>query len=627
MSSDDNMDDTLSPCELRVELPHSSISSDSDSHSNQAIPHLETTAQNLFRSDSGDLGTLSSFAQSIHLCRYEGATSHCPLVAIPLPGSILAHIDDQEDQSRIRNQGDRDEEHSRSLNEILHSILPKIHPSLIQLTPCGIIRTLPRNLMNCFDVILLKIPDDFSLSDARGGILILNTIIEEINGLEMAGGASATIQIIPIFSLRFTVAKYEDAEMVQGQNSNQSSIPSSSAMIRESKIESSRKPLELPLCPVCRFRIMPQTLGLHPLRSSQLCSYQCDCGSNSLGTNFCDNMRLLSQWSYPTYCHSCHVLQRRLIHSGAQPFPETNSLIERFVGVNGDSTGDSNQIKCYTCGMGETLWICLTCGVMGCGWYSNGHAERHFEEHNHPFSLELATQRIWDYETGSFVHRDDLLNCPWMQKFLGEINRAAYQGASFSGNSSNGEELVDGMLMYMSKGTPSKKAMTVGEEYEALLQSSLEDQSQYYEGKIAHLRAELAAQSIDQDVIPDEDKIQMRDLEYEISKLREDIEKQNNLLLEIQAQEVGHKAKYKIMLKEQSVAKDLLQKIKEESRHERDLGRKEVDDMQQQISDLSANIMMRQQISQSDELSNAQIFGTSGETTPTKRRGFRKKRK
>jgi hypothetical protein len=491
-------------------------------------------------------------------------------------------------------------------------------------------------MVNTFHLILIRVPDEFKSGGDGEGEAILNTIIEEINGLAMVGAPSTSIQIIPILGLSFYVADStpaQSAQTVLGFKLDSTSTHSNTSVTSQAQV-SSNKPQEIPLCPVCRFRIIPERLGLAPISPSQLCSYHCDCDSNGHGTNFCDNMRFLSQWSYPTYCHPCHVLQDRLIQTGAEPFPWTNSRIERVADVNWNANGEGdderNQIKCWTCGMEETLWVCLTCGVMGCGWYSKGHAERHFLEHNHPFSLELATQRIWDYETSSFVQRDDLLNCPWMQKFLGAINRAAYQGASFYGNSLNNEEhlsISGGKLLHAGDGTAPKKAMTLGDEYEALLQSSLEDQTQYYEGKIAHLRAELTGQSIDREIISEEEKIQMRALELDIVKLREDVEKQSKLLLEVQRQEAGHKAKYKTMLRKQSIGKDLLQKIKEESGHERESGKHEIDDMQQQISDLTANLMMRQQIAQSQELSNAQIFGTSGEEKTTKKKGFRKKRK
>ena len=49
------------------------------------------------------------------------------------------------------------------------------------------------------------------------------------------------------------------------------------------------------------------------------------------------------------------------------------------------------------CHTTEHLWICLICGHVGCGRYSGEHAKQHFQETSHTYSLELETQRVWDY--------------------------------------------------------------------------------------------------------------------------------------------------------------------------------------------------------------------------------------
>lgn len=46
----------------------------------------------------------------------------------------------------------------------------------------------------------------------------------------------------------------------------------------------------------------------------------------------------------------------------------------------------------------DNLWICLICAHVGCGRYQKGHARTHFEETGHVYSLELVTQRVWDYK-------------------------------------------------------------------------------------------------------------------------------------------------------------------------------------------------------------------------------------
>ena len=41
--------------------------------------------------------------------------------------------------------------------------------------------------------------------------------------------------------------------------------------------------------------------------------------------------------------------------------------------------------------------MCLVCGHVGCGRYSGEHAQAHFESTKHTYSMELDSQRVWDY--------------------------------------------------------------------------------------------------------------------------------------------------------------------------------------------------------------------------------------
>lgn len=52
---------------------------------------------------------------------------------------------------------------------------------------------------------------------------------------------------------------------------------------------------------------------------------------------------------------------------------------------------------CDKCDLKENLWLCLTCGALGCGRKQfggiggNGHGLTHFEESGHPVSVKLGT--------------------------------------------------------------------------------------------------------------------------------------------------------------------------------------------------------------------------------------------
>ncbi|XP_046386167.1 BRCA1-associated protein [Ischnura elegans] len=61
--------------------------------------------------------------------------------------------------------------------------------------------------------------------------------------------------------------------------------------------------------------------------------------------------------------------------------------------------------RCFECQSSESLWICLICGHVGCGRYVQGHAYKHFLETQHCYSMQLGSNRVWDYVGDNFVHR------------------------------------------------------------------------------------------------------------------------------------------------------------------------------------------------------------------------------
>lgn len=58
---------------------------------------------------------------------------------------------------------------------------------------------------------------------------------------------------------------------------------------------------------------------------------------------------------------------------------------------------DSSIAHCQKCDLKENLWLCLTCGSLGCGRQQfgglggNGHGLAHFEGTRHPVSVKLGT--------------------------------------------------------------------------------------------------------------------------------------------------------------------------------------------------------------------------------------------
>lgn len=65
---------------------------------------------------------------------------------------------------------------------------------------------------------------------------------------------------------------------------------------------------------------------------------------------------------------------------------------------------NDSHLQCASCGDLRALWACLVCGHVGCGRYSNEHAKTHYHLSGHTLSIEIATQRVWDYAQDGYVH-------------------------------------------------------------------------------------------------------------------------------------------------------------------------------------------------------------------------------
>ena len=172
---------------------------------------------------------------------------------------------------------------------------------------------------------------------------------------------------------------------------------------------------------------------------------------------------------------------------------------------------------------------------------------------------------------------------------------------------------------------PTKKTAMVGAEYEILLQSALEDQAIFYEGEIARLTAELTRSMVGKESATTVETSEIEVLQNEIESIQREIDKTLQDLLVGQAHEANCRATSRKLLSEQQVSNELLEKIQEEHRRENMVGKQQIEDLEQQIADLTANLKMRQQFSSNEELNNAQIFGTS--RTDSKKPGKRGKKK
>ncbi|TDH65077.1 hypothetical protein CCR75_009274 [Bremia lactucae] len=140
------------------------------------------------------------------------------------------------------------------------------------------------------------------------------------------------------------------------------------------------------------------------------------------------------------------------------------------------SHGDIGS-SCEVCGTAEHLWICLICGHVGCGRYSGEHAKQHYQETLHTYSLELETQRVWDYAGDGYVHRlilnkrdGKFVEFPCPNNFSGERSQ---NPPITSAEEEEGEH---------------RKLEKLAVEYNFLLKSQLEEQRLYYERILARVK-------------------------------------------------------------------------------------------------------------------------------------------
>jgi BRCA1-associated protein len=135
---------------------------------------------------------------------------------------------------------------------------------------------------------------------------------------------------------------------------------------------------------------------------------------------------------------------------------------------------------CSICGTPENLWICVICGHVGCGRYKGGHAIEHWKETQHCYSLELETQKVWDYAGDNYVHR--LIQSKTDGKLV-EYNCHGGHAADSTCSICSGDTGISEALL-------DSKVEAIVEEYNDLLTSQLEKQRNYYESLLLEVKEE-----------------------------------------------------------------------------------------------------------------------------------------
>ncbi|XP_050233628.1 BRAP2 RING ZnF UBP domain-containing protein 2 [Mercurialis annua] len=181
---------------------------------------------------------------------------------------------------------------------------------------------------------------------------------------------------------------------------------------------------EQPSCPVCLERLDQDMGGI----LTTICnhSFHCSC---------------ISKWT-DSSCPVCRYCQQQ---------PEKST--------------------CFVCQTSENLWLCMLCGFVGCGRYKEEHAIIHWKETQHCYSLELETQRVWNYVGDNYVHRLILSKTDGK---LVELNSHCVH----ANDCCEGCECVNGGI---SEALLNSKVEVIVNEYNELLAAQLETQKLYYE--------------------------------------------------------------------------------------------------------------------------------------------------
>ncbi|KAJ9118862.1 hypothetical protein QFC24_006061 [Naganishia onofrii] len=136
-------------------------------------------------------------------------------------------------------------------------------------------------------------------------------------------------------------------------------------------------------------------------------------------------------------------------------------------------------------------WICVICGYLGCSRYARGHARDHYARTGHAYSMEIDTQRVWDYVEDSYVHR--LIQNRSDGKLV-ELPSAASFVSSRINHHLSALSLVDKHLGFGPSVSDEKKISKLEDmtlEYSYLLSTQLEQQKQHYEVEIGMLKREV----------------------------------------------------------------------------------------------------------------------------------------
>ncbi|XP_042458446.1 BRAP2 RING ZnF UBP domain-containing protein 1-like [Zingiber officinale] len=295
---------------------------------------------------------------------------------------------------------------------------------------------------------------------------------------------------------------------------------------------------ELPTCPVCIERLDQDISGIIATTCDH--SFQCSC---------------ISKWVNSS-CSVCHFCQKH-----------------------------SDKPTCSICGTPENLWICVICGFVGCGRYEEGHGIRHWKDTQHCYSLDMETQRVWDYVGDNYVHR---LNQSRSDNKLAKLN----SNSRLSGKKCIHCGCSDDVGI--SEAILSSKVQMIVDEYEHLLASQLESQKQYYEAivqKEKENKKKYIADAIEKAV-----SLKLQDMQHNIH----DVTKEKKVAADINAN----------LMKNQKLWQEKIKEIEERERTTLRIKDENIRDLEDQIRDYMVFIKAKEalKVAEADDIRGGTVL-------------------
>ncbi|XP_057834952.2 BRAP2 RING ZnF UBP domain-containing protein 2 isoform X2 [Cryptomeria japonica] len=248
---------------------------------------------------------------------------------------------------------------------------------------------------------------------------------------------------------------------------------------------------------------------------------------------------------------------------------------------------------CSVCSTSENLWICVICGFVGCGRYKSAHAINHWKETQHCYSLELETQRVWDYVGDNYVHR--LIQSKTDGKLV-ELNTHCRDVGDECGRCECSHDSGFESVLYESK------MEAIADEYNKLLTSQLENQRQYYDSLLAEAKQQRDAAI--SEAIEKTTNMKVQKLQAKLEKCT----KENEFLSEVNKNLIANQELWKKKVAELEKRDEMATKVRDEK----------IADLEEQVRDLMVYIEGKKTLencSNSDEIKDGTILPMNSEAT------------